>query len=293
MIEKFIKYLTYEKRYSRHTIASYQVDLSQLASFLHDHLDGLKIEDASYGILRNWVVALVEKKLSPRSINRKIITIRTYYKFLLKNNVIDKNPAVRLKLLKTSKELPYFVREPDITALLDNAEFPDDFYGMRDRLMLELLYNTGMREAELISVKAIDLNLYELSIKVLGKRNKERIIPLTKHFCHYIEKYIELKNKTFEGNADDYLIVTNNGRKCYPMFIYRTVNKYLKLFTNVEKASPHVLRHTFATHLLDKGADLNAVKELLGHKSLSATQIYTHNSMEKLKKIFEQAHPKA
>jgi len=293
MFETFIKYLTFEKRYSPHTISAYTRDLNQLAKFIEEHFDNIPLQEVTYNILRSWVIDLVQQQLSSKSINRKIISARSFYNFLLRRGEIDKNPASKLTMLRSDRKLPVFVQEEEILRLLDNASFDDDFNGYRDKIIIELFYNTGMREAELIGLKESDVNMHDMSIKVLGKRNKERLIPLSKSFVRDIKIYIDKKNEMFNGNADEHLIVSNNGNKCYPMFIYRTVNKYLRLFTNVDKASPHILRHTFATHLLNKGADLNAVKELLGHQSLSATQIYTHNSMDKLKRIFEQAHPKA
>lgn len=293
MIEKFLKYLQYERRYSAHTVLSYKNDLCQLASFLGNNFPETKIEEINHSILRSWVVDLSESRKTARSINRKIVAVRSFFKFLLKNGHVSTNPATRLALLKTPKNLPHFVQEDELTKLFDHHSFSDSFEDLRDKLLLEILYGTGIRENELINLKESDINFIEQHIKVLGKRNKERIIPVTKSLIRQISIYLEKKKECFSSNGDIYLIVTNKGQKSYPMFIYRTVNKYLKLFTHVEKTSPHVLRHTFATHLLNKGADLNAVKDLLGHSSLASTQVYTHNTLDKLKEIFEQAHPKA
>jgi integrase/recombinase XerC len=200
---------------------------------------------------------------------------------------------LKVKVLKSKKTLPQFVNESEIVSLLDGHDFGDDFPGIRDKLLLELLYGTGIRLSELIGLKNSDVNLRDSTIKVLGKRNKERIIPLNRELVNLIGRYREIKKNGQTENDGLYLIVNNDGGKCYPMMVYRTVKKYLDIFSAVEKKSPHVLRHTFATHLLNKGADLNAVKDLLGHSSLAATQVYTHNSLEKLKKVFDQAHPKA
>lgn len=293
MIESFLKYLRYERRYSDHTIQSYQNDLTQLQSFLKGLSSDILLEEANHSLLRSWVVDLSEKKLSATSINRKIIAIRSFYKFLLNRGLIDQNPARKLSALKTPKGIPHFVDEKELNAFLNNFEFTDDFPGHRDKLLLELLYTTGIRESELINLTESDIDFYQQQIKVLGKRNKVRVIPFPGNLTFIIKEYINKKKETFGGNANKNLLVTNNGNKCYPMFIYRIVKHYLKTYTHVEKSSPHVLRHTFATHLLNKGADLNAVKDLLGHQSLSSTQVYTHNTLDKLKQIFEQAHPKA
>lgn len=293
MRETFLKYLQYEKRYSKHTITSYDNDLGQLEDFLNTNFPESTLESATHGYLRNWIVSLVDNGLEARSINRKIACLRSYYKFLMRREVIDKDPTLKIRILKASKKLPQFVHEADITRLLDQFEFPDDFSGSRDRLIMELLYGTGIRLSELISLKTSDINFMNRNLKVLGKRNKERIIPFSVGLQRVIEVYLTQKNSQGFVNAGGELLVTDNGEACYPMIIYRTVKKYLNLFTTIEKRSPHVLRHTFATHLLNKGAELNAVKDLLGHTSLAATQVYTHNSLDKLKTVFDQAHPKA
>ena len=293
MIESYLRYIRFEKRYSDHTVQSYQNDLIQLRNFLSEEFSIDDLKDVSYSLLRNWIISLSEQKLSPKSINRKIISIRSFYKYLIKSGKIQSNPASKLKLLKAKKSLPHFVRSSEITALLDNVEWDQTFEGQRDKLIIELLYGTGIRENELLNLKEKDIDFHEQQIKVLGKRNKERIIPISRSLINLLKNYLVLKKEGFKGNDESFLIVTNRRIKAYPMFIYRTVNKYLKLYTHVEKSSPHVLRHTFATHLLNNGADLNSVKDLLGHESLASTQVYTHNTLDKLKKIFEQAHPKA
>jgi len=293
MIDSFLKYLSYEKRYSRHTIQSYQTDLLQLNSFIQIHYDPEKIEHLDHRMIRDWMVSLVESGYSSRSINRKIASLRSFYKFLLKRNLISKDPTQKIRILKSGKKIPQFVKEDEIIRLFNEYDFGIELEGIRDKLLLELLYGTGIRLSELINLKEGDVDFFEGTIKVLGKRNKERIIPLNTELVHQIKHYLATKKEKFNGNGNEYLLVTNIGEKCYSMFVYRTVRKYLKIFTSIDKRSPHVLRHTFATHLLNKGAELNAVKDLLGHTSLAATQVYTHNSLEKLKKVFDQAHPKA
>lgn len=288
MIVSFLKYLEYEKRYSQHTLVSYKTDIEQFQQFIETHFPELTIATADYRTLRSWIVSLVEKNLDSRSVNRKIATLRTFYKFLLKREDISTDPTLKLKVLKVSKKLPQFVNEEDIARIFDNVEFEASLTGKREQLILELFYGTGIRLSELINLKRKDVNLNQRTIKVLGKRNKERIIPFSSYLEQIIKGYIKLDEQT----NSIFLITDNNGKQMYPMYVYRTVKKYLA-YANVDKRSPHVLRHTFATHLLNKGAELNAVKELLGHSSLAATQVYTHNSMEKLKKAFDKAHPKA
>jgi Site-specific recombinase XerD len=293
MVESFLNYLRFEKRYSPKTILSYQTDLTQFEEFLLTLDPNLKSEGATHHEVRSWIVALVENDLDPISINRKIACLRSYFKFLLKQEIIQKDPTQKIKILKTKKKLPHFVSEGDMVKLLDNIDFPPDHEGARDRLILELFYATGIRLSELIGLKESHVNLRDKTIKVLGKRNKERVIPFGHSLIGLIEDYRSLRNKEIARHDHGFLFVSDSGDPLYPMLVYRIVKKYMKLFTSVEKKSPHVLRHTYATHLLNKGAEINAVKDLLGHSSLAATQVYTHNSMEKLKKVFEQAHPKA
>ena len=293
MVKSFLKYLEFEKRYSQHTVISYQTDLEQLSTYLDSNFKDTNIESADFRMLRSWLISLIESGIQPRSVNRKIATLRSYYKFLRKQGLINSDPMLKVKVLKSKKTLPYFINEPEIISLLDGHDFGNDFPGIRDKLLLELLYGTGIRLSELIGLKNSDVNIKNGTIKVLGKRNKERIIPLNHELINLIIRYREIKKSELTANDTPYLIVNNDGGKCYPMMVYRIVKKYLDIFSAVEKKSPHVLRHTFATHLLNKGADLNAVKDLLGHSSLAATQVYTHNSLEKLKKVFDQAHPKA
>ena len=293
MLESFLKFLEFEKRSSIHTITSYGEDLRQLQAFLASAFEITDFTDVQHSHLRNWVIELMEDGISANSINRKIASVKSFYKFLKSREYLSTNPASRLKPLKTEKRLPAFVQENDLMQLLDGqAPDPDDVSSVRDHLILELFYGSGIRLSELIGLKNSDLNFYDNTIKVLGKRNKERIIPIPQSIVNNIRKYQDMAGKNFSENRER-LFLTDAGKPLYPMFVYRLVNKNLAQVSTLTKKSPHVLRHTFATHLLDKGADLNAVKDLLGHTSLAATQVYTHNSLEKLKSAFDQAHPKA
>lgn len=290
MIDAFLKYLQYEKRLSSHTVLAYQTDLQQFQTFLTDTFREV-VETADYGMIRSWIVNLVESGLDPRSVNRKIACLRTFYKFLRRNEVIKADPMIKIRVLKTQKKLPSFVKDSEMSSLLNGDVFEPNFAGTRDRLIIELFYGTGIRLSELLTLKEIDVDEANRTIKVLGKRNKERVVPFSPLLAEIIHRYrAEKKSMSFETDS---LVVGDNGSSATAPMVYRTVKKYLKLFTNAEKKSPHVLRHTYATHLLNNGAEINAVKDLLGHSSLAATQVYTHNSMDKLKKVFEQAHPKA
>lgn len=292
MIDSFLNYLRFEKRFSPHTVISYRNDLTQFESYLKINFEDTS-QAASYAMIRSWIVELVEKKLDPLSVNRKIASLRSYYKFLMRQEIVSRDPMMKIKILKTKKKLPHFVKERDMVTVLDQQEFAATHEGWRDRLILELLYGTGMRLSELINLKENQINLNERTIKVLGKRNKERVIPFSDSIVLIINGYRKARNKEVETRDHGCFLVSDTGAKCYPMLVNRIVKKHLGKFTSVEKKSPHVLRHTYATHLLNKGAEINAVKDLLGHSSLAATQVYTHNSMEKLKKVFDQAHPKA
>jgi integrase/recombinase XerC len=296
MIETFLKYLQYERRYSPKTLISYKTDLRQFEAFLNKEFES-KTEDANYGMVRGWIVSLSEMNLDAASINRKIACLRSYFKFLRKREVITKDPLLKVRVLKVKKKLPHFVNEKDLIATLDKpVERENDkrieVEILRDQLILEMLYGTGMRLSELIGLRDRDVNFREKTIKVLGKRNKERVIPFASGIVSLLERYRDVRNREVDRKDQEHFFVTKDGKKLYPVLVYRIVKTGLSN-TNVEKKSPHVLRHTYATHLLNKGAEINAVKDLLGHTSLAATQVYTHNTMEKLKEIFDQAHPKA
>ncbi len=292
MIASFLQYLEFEKRSSKHTLTSYKNDLSQLEQFLVE--SGLnQLNEAHHHHLRAWIIGLLENKLSPNSINRKIASTRSYYKFALKQGSITQDPSRNLRSLKSSKQLPVFAKEGDLCELLDRMIYREGFEGLRDKLVMEFLYGTGARLAELIELQHRHIDSTQNLVRVTGKRNKQRVIPFPKNLLPVLEEYLQIKKEMFGENANQFLIVTNSGEKGYPMLIYRIVKGVLSHIPILDKQSPHVLRHTFATHLLNKGADLNAVKELLGHANLAATQVYTHNSIERLKEVYQLAHPKA
>lgn len=292
-IESFLNWLRFEKRYSPHTIRSYHTDLNQFMTFLSSIEQISDGTAADYKDIRSWIVYLMEKNITPRSVNRKITTLKSYYKYLMRQQIIPNNPMDKILPPKSGKRLPGFVEQEKMDILLNNVDFGEDFKGVRNRLLIDVLYITGMRLSELINLTHRSIQLNDQSIKVLGKRNKERIIPFNPAYVQIFRDYIELKGKTFPHPGHDYFFVTDKGKPLYEKFVYRIVNKYLRFVTTMEKRSPHILRHTFATHMLNRGADLNAIKEILGHSNLSATQIYTHTTFEKLKTIYKQAHPRA
>lgn len=290
-ISEFCDYLSHQKRYSIHTVSAYKKDLEQFNQFLISDFDTNSFSEANSHIVRSWIVQLIENDISPRSINRKISTLKSFYKYLLKNNEIDINPLLKVITPKTSKRLPVFVGESEITNLFSQIEFPNGYEGSRDNIILELFYATGIRLSELVNLQLNSIDYQNSTIKVIGKRNKERIIPFGNNLKLKIDNYLVERKKI--KNPDSQLFLTKVGKKIYPKLVYRVVKHYLSLVTTVSKKSPHVLRHTFATHMLNNGADLNSIKEILGHSNLSATQVYTHNTIEKLKNIHKQAHPKA
>ena len=290
-ISSFCDYITHQKRYSTHTLTAYQNDLEQFQLFLFKQYNLTQSKEVTSLIIRSWIVELMEKEISPRSINRKISTLKSFYKYLLKNNIVENNPLLKVVTPKTAKRLPVFIGENEMANLFNEITFNADFEGIRDQLIIELFYSSGIRLTELINLNLNSVNLPSKTIKVLGKRNKERIIPIHENLIQLIINYLnEREKKELKNN---YFFITNKGEKTYPKLVYRIVNKYLSMITTVSKKSPHILRHTFATHMLNNGADLNSIKEILGHANLSATQIYTHNTIEKLKNIHKQAHPKA
>ncbi|WP_114936345.1 tyrosine-type recombinase/integrase [Mucilaginibacter endophyticus] len=301
-LERFIQYIKYEKRYSVHTVSAYQSDLDQFVRFLNNPGGAnpgpepviTHPSQVSYHDIRNWMVELLDQKLTGRSVNRKMATLRKYFKFLLQEGIVETNPTSRIHSQKIAKTLPVVVEDARLTKMLDSDDvFTNDFPGLRDKLVIEMLFGTGIRLAELLGIKEQDLNLDGGVVKVLGKRNKERIIPINNELKILLPQYLELKkNQNFNNNSFTF-IVTNKGADAYPKLIYLIVQKYLSNISTQNKRSPHVLRHTFATTMLNNGADLNSIKELLGHANLSATQIYTHNSVERLKSIYKLAHPKA
>lgn len=292
--ELFLNYLRFEKRYSQHTILSYQTDLDQFEGYAHDYLeDEGGLDRADTKLIRSWVAHLMESGLSARSVNRKITTLKTFHKFMMREQHIRINPMDKVISPKSNKTLPAFVEEEKMDELLDLHSFGEDFHGARNKLIIELLYLTGMRLSELIMLEDKHIDLYECTVRVTGKRNKERIIPLEQAAVDVITNYLALRKQEFPETSTAHFFVTDKGKPLYPKFVYKVVNNYLRLVTTMEKRSPHVLRHSFATHMLNRGADLNAIKEILGHANLSATQVYTHNTFEKLVTIYKQAHPRA
>ncbi len=290
-LDRFYTYIQHEKRFSPHTLTAYKTDLLQFFAFA-DSQGNASFTDVF--LVRNWIVHLLDQQNDARSVNRKMSSLKTYFKFLVREKLIEDNPMSKIQSPKTAKKLPVVIREEKISQLLDSEEnFEANFSGTRDKLVVELLFGTGIRLAELLGLTETDINWYENTIKVTGKRSKERIVPLNKELLMLTKEYLNVKkSKNFDNNSLN-LIVTDTGNAPYPKLIYRIVQKYLGYITTQNKKSPHVLRHTFATTLLNNGADLNAIKELLGHANLSATQVYTHNSVERLKLIYKQAHPKA
>ena len=285
---KFIKYLSAEKRFSEHTITSYSTDLDQFSIFLSEEYQiSNEVSEISFQIVRSWIASLLEKGVTPRSVNRKISTLKTYFKFLIRENAISESPMLKVVAPKSKKRLPVFIEENQIENLLNEVEFDEGFIGERDKLIIELFYVTGIRLSELINIKIFDINFSNSLIKVLGKRNKERLIPLSINIVNELQTFVK------KHNLNNYLFTNLGGTKVYTKLVYRVVKKYIGKISSVNKKSPHILRHTFATHMLNNGADINAIKELLGHANLSATQVYTHNTIEKLKTVYKQAHPRA
>ena len=290
-INDFLRYLQAEKRYASHTIKAYKNDLNQFHAFCQDSdHEGV---DLHFRTIRSWVVSLMDSGYSSRTVHRKLTSLSTYCKYLIKEGELDSNPLDRVLKPRLNKRVPTFVEDGKMDLLLDEFEFGEDFKGIRNRLVLDMLYQTGMRRSELIGLSIGSINREGKCVKVVGKRGKERIIPLNEQMLEAVERYLLIREKVVENKTTERLIVTEKGGAAYDKLIYRIVNSYLSMVTTLDKKSPHVLRHTFATHMLNRGADLNAIKELLGHANLSATQVYTHNTYKKLKSIYNQAHPRA
>lgn len=291
-VEAFIDYLTLEKKYSVHTITAYQRDLESFRLFLETEHNNASIDEVPYGMIRSWIVSLVDDGIANRSVNRKISSLNSYYKFLLKSKQIEVNPLAKHQALKVSKKLqvPFSEKEIDeVLHLLDEAE---GYVGLRNKLMVELFYSTGMRRAELVHLKLADVSVDQGVVKVLGKRNKERLIPLLSSVIHTFKRYLSERQLLDTIVDREFLFLSEKGVKIYETLVYRVINSYFSKASEKVKKSPHMLRHSFATHLLDEGADLNAVKELLGHSSLASTQVYTHTSIAKLKEVHRNAHPR-
>ena len=287
-IKDFLEYLKFENRYSEHTITSYSNDLLKFHNYLEDYYEGVIFHSIKSLHLRSYMVFLLEKKMAKSTVARKISAVKSLFKFLLKQQIVDSSPVNLIETPKLDKKLPSFLKEDEIINLINVIEFEDSFFGLRDKLLITLFYQTGVRLSEIIELKEDDVRMDD--IKVLGKRNKERIIPLSGKVKNLITEYRKIKHLEFPNIK--YFFIGDKGNKMYEKFVYRKVNYYLSMVSSKQKRSPHILRHTFATHMLNNGADLNAIKEILGHENLSATQVYTHNSFEKLKSIHKQSHPR-
>jgi integrase/recombinase XerC len=286
----FFDYLTYEKKYSIHTVTSYKNDIAQFIGFINPENEDLNPEEINYQQIRAWVSELIKHKIAARSINRKLSALKSFFKFLQRQQIIGVNPMSKISGPKTPKRLPSFVDEHQMEDLFTEVKFDEGFTGQRDKLILDIFYQTGIRRSELTHLKELDVDLFNSTIKVLGKRNKERIIPISLALKRNLETYLQVKKELNLSNP--MLLVSEKGHILSEQSVYKSVKKYLSQITTIQKKSPHVLRHTFATHLLNNGADINAVKDLLGHANLSATQVYTHNTIDKLKKSYKQAHPR-
>jgi integrase/recombinase XerC len=288
---EFLQHIQYIKHYSPHTVSSYRKDLEQFFAFCSVADDQMETAIDHHQI-RSWVIELMESGNSARTTNRKLSALKSYFRYLMREGFILVNPLNKVLSPKTEKKLPVFIRENQMDQLLDEVNFGETFIGFRNRMIIETFYNTGIRLSELIGLRIHDVDFGQQVFRVTGKRNKERIVPMSRNFSETMESYANKRQTEFPGN-ESWLFVTVRGKKLYPKLVYRIVTYFLSLVTTSEKKSPHVLRHTFATHMLNKGADLNAIKELLGHANLSATEVYTHNTFEKLKSVYKQAHPRA
>jgi integrase/recombinase XerC len=292
-IQPFLNFMKFEKRFSPHTLLSYHNDLTAFFDFIVMQYGPTPVPQISHMFIRSWLASLKDAGMTAKSINRKISTLRSFFKYAIKTGVVEQTPMVKITAPKNEKRLPQFVADKDMAVLFNHIEFSGDWKGKTERLLILLLYHTGMRLSELIGLKEAGVFMSNHSLKVLGKGNKERIIPIADELLEEIRLYIEAKKALFLSAASDTLLIRENGKSLAPRSVYTSVKKYLSLVTTIDKRSPHILRHTFATHLTNNGADLNAVKELLGHSSLASTQVYTHNTIEKLKNIYKKAHPKA
>ncbi|MBL57757.1 MAG: integrase [Flavobacteriales bacterium] len=288
LVDNFLNFITKEKRYSHHTIKGYKTDLNEFSDYAQTYFD-CNIEYCNHKVVRSWFAQMMEEGFKPRTIHRKSSSLKSFYKYLMTQGIVKKNPMDLVPLPKLDKKLPKFVEEKSLDILLNEVEYSNDFEGKRDKLIIDIFYQTGIRQAELINLKLLDVNIHESQIKVLGKRNKERLIPISTKLLETIQEYVAYR----KSDTVDYLLLTASGNKLYPKLVYNIVHKYLTMVTTLSQRSPHVLRHSFATHMLNNGAELNAIKELLGHVNLAATQVYTHNSIEKIKSIYKQAHPRA
>ena len=291
-LKYFNDYLQLEKKYSVHTITAYVNDVTTFQGFIEVNFETQNLEEVNYSLIRSWIVSMVDNNISNSSVNRKIQSLKAFYKFLLKTKQIEINPLLKHKALKTPKILQIPFSEKELDQVLNNLKFPDGFDGFRDQLIIDLFYTTGIRRSELINLKIFNVSLLTNTMKILGKRNKERILPILPIISQKIQQYLSERSQIEHITDNDYFFLLSNGHKLNDSFVYRLINHYFSNVSEKVKKSPHILRHTFATHLLNNGADLNSVKELLGHSSLASTQIYTHNSLAELKKVYNNAHPR-
>lgn len=292
-IQEFLNYLTFQKRYSQHTIISYKNDLSAFFDFIIVQYNFVSISEISPSIVRSWLASIKENKASSRTINRKISTLKSFFKYQLKIKNITSSPMSSINSVKISRRLPSFIAQKEINTLFQYVDFPDTWEGKTDHLLLQIFYNTGIRLSELVNLKESQVDKSNGVIKVLGKGNKERLLPVNNKLLIEVDDYLAAKRIRPGVEVNEFLLENEKGRKLYPKYVYRVVKKYIGTVSTNERKSPHVLRHSFATHLTNNGADINAVKELLGHSSLASTQVYTHNSIEKLKDVYKLSHPKS
>lgn len=292
LVSQYLNYIKHEKRNSEHTIIAYQNDLKQFQTYLlvHYNIEDWTVVQSTY--IRSWIIHLLQQGITNRTIHRKLSSLNAFYKFLINREIIKSNPLSKVIAPKKGQTLPKFIPATAINELLEQGNFEEDYEGVRDHCILETLYQTGIRRAELINLKISDIDFQQKHILVLGKRKKERLIPFSTNLLETFEKYLVIRKFQF-GTENNWLFLTSKGNRIYPKLVYTVVNKNLSTITTLKQKSPHILRHSFATHLLNNGAEINAIKELLGHKSLAATQIYTHNSLEKLKENYKNAHPRA
>ncbi len=293
---EFIRYIRHERRYSEHTARAYETDLHDYSEYISQTYGSIGLNDHTHNLIRSWLSVLLDKGLKAKTVSRKITSLKSFFKYCIQNGFIENNPTAKLQAVKIPQRLPDFVQEEDMKKLFRDLKFTEDYTGKRNYAILNILYGTGIRVSELVNLQVQNLNLHYRSLKVLGKRNKERIIPVNKELNETLENYLLYRKSFITDNKatpdKDWLFLSNQGNKTYPKLIYNIVKSHLEQVTTIGKKSPHVLRHTFATHLLSHGADLNAIKELLGHSNLAATQVYTHSSIDQLKSIYEQAHPR-
>lgn len=296
MLKSFLDYLQYEKRYSSLTVQAYQTDLEQFQSFLQTEYEGVLMERATYHQIRAWVISLSIKNTKASSLKRKVSALKSFYKYLLKKNIVQSNAASKIVTPKMQERLPKYIEQNQINQLLDEKKeilFAEDYLGRQEKLIIEMLYQTGMRRAELINLKWSNIDFQQENIKITGKGNKQRIVPCSKYLLQQLDIFKQKQQETFSTENLSYVFLTDQQQQLYPNYVYRIVKKYMNFCTTSNKKSPHVLRHSFATHLSNNGAKLNDIKELMGHASLASTQVYTHNTIEQLKEIYKNAHPKA